>query len=57
MPDPIIIPNVVDVVVVTTDEEVVISPVFGEPGLNGSPGVHIGPTPPSDTSLLWVDTS
>lgn len=26
----------------------------------GPPGpvpIHIGPTPPSDTSLLWVDTS
>ena len=27
------------------------------PGVNGSPGVHVGPTPPADTTLLWVDTS
>lgn len=32
---------------------------FGDlvPGPQGSPGVHVGPTPPSDTTLLWVDTS
>lgn len=26
-------------------------------GPAGDPGVHVGPTPPADTSLLWVDTS
>lgn len=26
-------------------------------GSGGSPGIHIGPTAPSDTSLLWIDTS
>lgn len=32
---------------------------FGEliPGPPGSPGVVVGPTPPTDTSLLWVDTN
>lgn len=27
------------------------------PGPPGSPGVFVGPTPPADTTLLWVDTS
>lgn len=26
-------------------------------GPKGDPGVHVGPTPPPDTSLVWVDTS
>lgn len=29
----------------------------GPKGDTGDPGVYVGPTPPSDTSLLWVDTS
>lgn len=29
----------------------------GPQGPPGDPGVHVGPTPPSDTSLIWVDTS
>lgn len=29
----------------------------GPKGDTGNPGVFVGPTPPSDTSLLWVDTS
>lgn len=27
------------------------------PGPAGSPGVVVGPTPPTDTTLLWVDTT
>lgn len=23
----------------------------------GDPGVYVGPTPPANTNLLWVDTS
>lgn len=29
----------------------------GPTGPVGDPGVHVGPTPPTDTNLLWVDTS
>jgi hypothetical protein len=29
----------------------------GPIGPVGDPGVHVGPTPPADTDLLWVDTS
>lgn len=29
----------------------------GPQGPTGDPGVHVGPTPPVDTTLLWVDTS
>lgn len=35
----------------------VMNNVEGPTGATGDPGVHIGPTPPADTSLLWVDTS
>lgn len=35
----------------------VMNNVEGPQGATGDPGVHIGPTPPADTSLLWVDTS
>lgn len=35
----------------------VMNNVQGPQGDPGVPGVHIGTTPPSDTSLLWVDTS
>lgn len=37
--------------------------IQGPPGVQGPPGsyngpqIHVGPTPPSDTSVLWVDTS
>ena len=30
---------------------------LGSIGPPGSSGVYVGPTPPIDTSLLWVDTS
>lgn len=30
---------------------------LGSIGPTGSSGVYVGPTPPIDTSLLWVDTS
>ena len=30
---------------------------LGSIGPAGSSGVYVGPTPPIDTSLLWVDTS
>jgi hypothetical protein len=29
----------------------------GPRGPQGDPGVHVGPTAPSDTTLIWVDTS
>lgn len=29
----------------------------GPAGPQGNPGVFVGPTPPSDITLLWVDTS
>jgi hypothetical protein len=34
-----------------------VGAVIGPRGPQGDPGVHIGPTPPADHSLLWVDTS
>jgi hypothetical protein len=34
-----------------------VGPVTGPRGPQGDPGVHIGPTPPADHSLLWVDTA
>lgn len=30
---------------------------LGSIGPTGNSGVYVGPTPPIDTSLLWVDTS
>jgi hypothetical protein len=33
-----------------------VGPV-GPVGPAGDPGVHVGPTAPTNTSLLWVDTS
>ena len=36
---------------------VAVPGIQGPPGPPGDPGVHVGPTPPSDTNLLWVDTS
>jgi hypothetical protein len=35
----------------------VMNNVEGPQGPTGSSGVYIGLTPPSDTSLLWVDVS
>lgn len=29
----------------------------GIQGIQGDPGVFVGPIPPLNTSLLWVDTS
>lgn len=29
----------------------------GPQGPQGDPGIYVGPTPPANTSLLWVDTS
>ena len=29
----------------------------GDPGATGSAGVYVGPTPPSDHTLLWGDTN
>lgn len=29
----------------------------GPPGPQGSSGVHVGTTPPADTTLLWYDTN
>lgn len=29
----------------------------GPQGIPGDPGVYVGPTPPLNTSLIWVDTS
>jgi hypothetical protein len=30
-----------------------VSAIKGPPG---DPGIHIGPDPPEDTSILWLDT-
>lgn len=29
----------------------------GATGPTGNPGVYVGPTPPADHTLLWVDTA
>lgn len=41
---------------VTVQARVAASGSQGPPGPPG-PGPHVGPTPPTDTSLVWVDTS
>lgn len=38
-------------------EEATIALSTGEAGPQGAPGVYVGPTPPANTSILWVDTS
>ena len=43
-------------VVVADDRTVVVGP-RGPAGPKGDPQIHIGPTPPTDVTMLWVDTS
>jgi hypothetical protein len=37
----------------------VIRPLYGPgaPGPQGLSGIHVGTTPPEDTSVLWYDTN
>lgn len=58
------LPNTVTVVdqpveVSVTEEtpSTVTVSMVGLQGPSGSPGVHVGPTPPADLSWLWVDTT
>lgn len=54
--DVIITPDVGDVTVVLLDDAT-FAVSTGEAGPQGAPGIFVGPTPPANTSILWLDTS
>lgn len=51
--------NAVQVVRQPTVLRVGVTTTTGPPGPAGAngAGIHVGPTPPTDTSLLWVNTA
>lgn len=46
------------IVISSEDSTIVVgADAAGPQGVPGPSGLHIGPTPPSDLTILWVDTS
>lgn len=49
--------DVQTVVFMRESTTVVGSSEAGAQGIQGVAGIYVGPTPPSDLSVIWVDTS
>lgn len=57
MPDEIVIQVAVPEIIVNPASATVIVASAGERGPQGPAGVIVSATPPTNTNLIWVDTS